>query len=84
MPKKIEIEKQWCSYAQVSGLYDTEKNSRKKIRILAIKYAYEGKKSEEIAELLNKTGVTIRTHMKRWNRGATKVCATYRTLRRRA
>jgi transposase len=67
MPKKIEIEKQWGSYAQVCGLYATEKDSRIKIRLLAIKYAYEGKKSEDIAELLNKTGVTIRTHMKRWN-----------------
>jgi len=68
MPKKIETEKKWGSYEEVCGLYATEKDSRMKIRILAIKYAYEGKKSEEIGELLNLTGVTVRKQMKRWNR----------------
>lgn len=65
---RIEINKKWYSYEEVCGLYDTEKDSRMKIRLLAIKYAYEDKKSEDIAVLLNLTGVTIRKHMKRWNR----------------
>lgn len=38
------------------------------MRVLAIKYAYEGKKSEEIAGLLNMTGATIRKYMNRYNR----------------
>jgi transposase len=38
-----------------------------KIRLLAIKLAIEGKKSEDIADLLHMTGVTIRKYMKRWN-----------------
>ena len=38
------------------------------MRLLAIKYAYEEKKSEDIAQLLNLTGSTVRKHMKGWNR----------------
>ena len=68
MLARIEINKKWGSYEEVCGLYDTEKDSRMKIRLLAIKYAYEDKKSEDIAFLLNLTGVTVRKHMKRWNR----------------
>ena len=68
MPKKLQIEKCRGSYEEICGLYSTEKDSRIKIRLLAIKYAYEGKKSEDIAQLLNLTGATVRKHMKRWNR----------------
>lgn len=68
MLAKIEINKKWGSYKEICGLYTTEKDSRMKSRLLAIKYAYEGKKSEDIGELLNQTGVTIRKYMKRWNR----------------
>ena len=68
MAKKLEINKAHGSYAQICGLYDTEKDSRMKIRMLAVKYAYEDKKSEDIAVLLNMTGVTIRKYMSRWNR----------------
>jgi transposase len=68
MPKKLQIEKKWGSYKEICGLYETEKESRMKIRVLGIKYAYEGKKSEDIAGLLNLTGVTVRKQMKRWNR----------------
>ena len=67
MPKKLQINKKWGSYEEVCGLYDTEKESRMKIRVLAIKYAYEEKKSEEIAELLHMTGATIRKNMSRYN-----------------
>jgi len=63
MPKKLENNKKWGNYKEVCGLYDTEKDSRKKIRVLAIKYAYEEKKSEEIARLLHQTGATIRKYM---------------------
>jgi transposase len=68
MLARIEINKNMFSYEELCGLYDTEKESRIKIRLLAIKYAYEDKKSEDIAGLLNLTGVTVRKHMKRWNR----------------
>jgi transposase len=68
MPKKLKIKKTWGSYEEICGLYGTEKDSRIKIRLLAIKYAYEEKKSEDIAELLKLTGSTIRKHMSRWNR----------------
>jgi len=68
MPKKLKIDKKWGSYEEVCGLYDTEKASRMKIRVLAIKYAYEEKKSEEIAGLLHMTGATIRKYMSRYNR----------------
>ena len=68
MPKKMRIEKNMGSYEEVCGLYNTEKDSRMKIRLLAIKYAYEDKKSEDIGELLYMTGVTVRTYMSRWNR----------------
>ena len=64
----MQIEKGWGSYKEVCGLYGTEKDGRMKMRVLAIKYAYEGKKSEEIGELLNVTGVTVRKYMRRWNR----------------
>lgn len=69
MLARIEMNKKWGSYEKMCRLYSTEKDSRMKIRLLSIKYAYEEKKSEEIAELLNLTGVTIRKYMKRWNRG---------------
>ena len=68
MPKKLKINKEWGSYEEVCGLYATEKDSRMKMRVLAIKYAYEEKKSEEIAGLLSMTGATIRKYMSRWNR----------------
>jgi transposase len=68
MPKKLDINKTWGSYEEICGLYTTEKDSRIKVRLLAIKYAYAGKKSEDIAELLNVTGSTVRRHMSRWNR----------------
>lgn len=68
MLARIEINKKWGNYEEVCGIYDTEKDSRMKIRLLAIKYAYEDKKSEDIATLLNLTGATVRKHMKRWNR----------------
>jgi transposase len=68
MLKKLEINQKWGSYTEVCGLYETEKDSRMKIRILAIKFAYEGKKSEDIAVLLNLTGATVRKHIKRYNK----------------
>jgi transposase len=64
---RIKINEKWGTHEQVCGLYETERDSRMKIRLLAIKLAIEGKKSEEIADLLNITGVTIRKYMKRWN-----------------
>jgi transposase len=67
MLARLKINEKWGSYEEVCGLYDTEKDSRMKIRLLSIKYAYEDKKSEDIADLLNLTGVTVRKYMKRWN-----------------
>lgn len=66
---KNKNKRKWGTYEQVCGLYETEKDIRKKIRLLAIKLAKEGKKSEEIGLLLNKMGVTIRKYVKRWNQG---------------
>jgi len=51
----------------LKSLYETEKNARKKVRLLIIILAYEGKKSEEIAEIVKQTGVTVRKYMKRYN-----------------
>jgi len=67
MVRLIKIEKKWGTYEEICGLYGTEKDSRMKIRLLTIKYAVEGKKSEEIAGMVNMTGATIRKYMKRWN-----------------
>lgn len=67
MLAKIKIKEKWGTYEQICGLYDTEKDSRMKIRLLAIKLAIEGMKSEDIGTLVNMTGVTIRKYMKRWN-----------------
>ena len=69
MLARIEINRKYGTYGEVSGLYETEKDVRMKIRLLAIKLGYEGIKSEEIAGMLNLTGVTVRKYMKRWNRG---------------
>jgi transposase len=63
----IKINKKWASYEILKSLYETEKNSRIKIRLLVILLAYEGKKSEEIAKIVKQTGVTVRKYMKRWN-----------------
>jgi len=68
MPKVLKTEKKWGSYEEVCGLYATERDSRIKIRVLAIKFAYEEKLSEEIAEMLNLTGATVRKYITRWNR----------------
>jgi len=68
MGRLIKIEEKWGTYEEICVLYDTEKESRMKIRLLTIKYGVEGKKSEEIAGLVNMTGTTIRKYMKRWNR----------------
>lgn len=67
MPKILEINKSWGSYEQVCGLYQIEKESRIKIRLLMIKYAYEDKKSEEIGALVHQAGSTVRIHLSRWN-----------------
>ena len=63
----IKINKNWASYEILKSLYNTEKNGRKKIRLLVIMLAYEGKKSEEIAEIVKQSGVTVRECMKRYN-----------------
>ena len=68
MPKVLKAEKKWGTYEEICGLYDTERDSRMKIRVLAIKFAYEEKLSEEIGGLLNLTGVTVRKYIRRWNR----------------
>ena len=68
MLKQIEIESKWGTYEQVLGLYKTERDVRIKIRLLEVKLCYEGKKSEEIAELLSESGSTVREHLKRYNR----------------
>jgi transposase len=67
MLARIKINEKWGTDEQVCGLNETEKDSRMKIRLLAIKLAIEGKKSEDIGLLLHMTGVTIRKYMKRWN-----------------
>lgn len=63
----IKISKKWATYEALKSLYETEKNGRKKIRLLVILLAYEGKQSEEIAEIVKQTGVTVRKYMKRYN-----------------
>ena len=67
MLARIEINRENGTYGEVCGLYETEKDVRMKIRLLAIKLAYEGVKSEDIAAKLNLTGVTVRKYMERWN-----------------
>jgi transposase len=68
MPKQIEIDPKWGTYEQVVGLYKTEPDVRIKIRLLEVKLSYEGRKSEEIAELLSESGSTVREHLNRYNR----------------
>jgi len=63
----IIIDKKWATYEILKSLYETEKDGRKKIRLLVIILAYEGKKSEEIAKTVKQTGVTVRKYMKRYN-----------------
>lgn len=63
----IVIDKKWTTYEILKGLYETEKNARKRVRLLIIILAYEGKKSEEIASIVKQTGVTVRKYMKRYN-----------------
>jgi len=68
MLKQLEIEGKWGTYVEVVGLYKTEPDSRLKIRLLEIKLAYEGKKSEEIGEIVAEAGSTVREHINRYNR----------------
>jgi len=68
MLKQLEIEGKWGTCAEVIGLYKTEPDSRVKIRLLEIKLAYEGKKSEDIAEIVSESGSTVREHINRYNR----------------
>jgi len=63
----IIIDKRWATYEILKKLYETEKNARKRVRLLMIILAYEGKTSEEIAKIVKATGVTVRKYMKRYN-----------------
>lgn len=68
MGKAIKISEKGLSYEQVCNLYRTEKNVKIKTRLQIIELWYEGKKSEEIANIVKQTGVTVRKYMKRYNR----------------
>ena len=68
MLKQIEINKKWATYEQICGLHAIEKDGKVKNRLLIIVLAYEGMKSEDIAKIVKLTGVTVRKHMKRYNR----------------
>lgn len=68
MLKQLEIDRKWGTYEEIVGLYKTEGDSRVKIRLLEIKLAYEGKKSEEIAGIVVESGSTVREHINRYNR----------------
>jgi transposase len=67
MLKQIKINEKWGTYDFVAGLYKTEPNARIKIRLLAVKLAYEGKKSEDIGEIILESGSTVRAHLNRYN-----------------
>ena len=68
MLKQIEINKKWGSYEQICCLHAIEKDGKVKNRLMIIVLAYEGLKSEDIAKIVKQTGVTVRKHMKRYNR----------------
>ena len=72
MLKQIEINKKWGSYEQICGLHTIEKDGKVKNRLLIVVLAYEGYKSEDIAKIVKLTGVTVRKHLKRYNRRGPK------------
>lgn len=67
MLNQIKISEKWGTYDFVVGLYKTERNARIKIRLLAVKLAYEGKKSEDIGEIISESGSRVRSHLNRYN-----------------
>ena len=63
----IKVNKSHASYETLKKLYSTEKDSRMKIRLLAIMYFYEGKTSVPVSKLVKQSDFTVRQNLHRWN-----------------
>ena len=63
----IKVNKSHASYETLKKLYSTEKDSRMKIRLLAIMYFYEGNTSVPVSKMVKQSDFTVRQNLHRWN-----------------
>ena len=63
----IKVNKSHASYETLKSLYNTERNGKIKIRLLAIMYFYEGKTSVPVSKLVKQSDYTVRQNLHRWN-----------------
>ena len=68
MRKKLEVNPKYASYDMLKQLYQTEKDVRLKIRLLAILHFFEGYTSLEVAKLLHQSDSTVRRYLHRYNK----------------
>jgi|SRR5271157_943006 len=67
--KRLEINKDYLSYADLEVLYRSTKNARLSIRYLAILKLYEGQSTYEAAAEVHVTPQVVVNWVHRWNEG---------------